>query len=100
MEGSGDELVLENNGEPYSEKDECRAPDHTHGCVEDEENLGDKESNTPEEHGLGKAEKERQVLETVGAVPALTEVGVLWGEFRRSRVGVEKFTNPFAGRTL
>jgi hypothetical protein len=40
--------------------------------------LGAKESNTPEEHGLGKAEKECQVLEPVDIVPAFVRYVVLW----------------------
>ena len=58
MEGSGDELVLEDHGKPCGEKDECGAPEHANGRVEDEEDLRHKESNTPKEHGLGKTEKE------------------------------------------
>ena len=100
VEGSGDELVLEDHSEPCGEKDECRAPDRADGHVEDEEDLRRKESNTPEEHGLGKAEEERQILETVGVVPAVTEVGILWRELRWHQIEVEKFTNPFPGRTL
>ena len=78
MEGSGDELVLEDRGKPRGEKYERGAPCHAHGCVEDEEDLRHQESNTPKEHGLGEAEKECQILEAVDVVPAFGEVGVLW----------------------
>jgi len=78
MEGSGDELVLEDHGKPCGEKDECGAPEHANGHVEDEEDLRHKESNTPEERGLGKTEKECQILEAIDVVPAFAEVGILW----------------------
>ena len=100
MEGSGDEPVLEDHGEPCGEKDECGAPDRADGRVDDEEDLRCKESNTPEEHGLGKTEEECQILETVGVVPTITEVGVLWRELRWHQIEVEKFTDPFPGRNL
>ena len=45
--------------------------------MEDDEKLRNSESNTPEEHGLGKTEEKGKVLETVRVVPALGEVGVL-----------------------
>jgi hypothetical protein len=77
VEGSGDELVLEDQCEPCGEKDEGGAPDRANGCVEDEEDVRHEESKTPEEHGLGKTEKECQILEAVGAVSTFGEVGVL-----------------------
>jgi len=80
VEGSGDKFVLEDHGKPCGEKDECDAPVHPDGRVENEEDLRHKESNTPEEHGLGETEKECQVLEAIGVVPAFGEVGVLQGE--------------------
>jgi len=80
MEGSGDELVLEDKGKPCREKDECGEADHANGRMEDEQDLGSKEGYTPEEHGLGETEKKCQVLETVDVVPAFGEVGVLWRE--------------------
>jgi len=83
VEGSGDELELEDNGRPYGEKDERGEPNHANGRIEDEEDLGSKESNTPEEHGLGQTEKECQILETIYVVPASGDVGV-----------------PITGRTL
>lgn len=76
-EGCGDEFVLEYKGEPRREEDERGNANNTHGRIEDKEDLGDKESNAPEEHGLGKAENQRQVLEAVDVVPALSEVSVL-----------------------
>jgi len=82
-EGSGDKLVLEDDGEPGREEDKCGEPDHPDGCVEDEEDLGDEERNTPEEHGLWETEEESQILETVDVVSAFREVCI-----------------PFAGRTL
>lgn len=45
--------------------------------MEDEEGLGHKEGDTPEEHGLGDTEQERQVLEPVDVVPAFGEVSIL-----------------------
>ena len=77
-EGGGDEFVLENDGKPCGEEDKRGGPDHSNGCVEDEENLGGEKSNTPEEHGFGEAEKEGQVLEPVGIVPAFGKVRILW----------------------
>ena len=76
-ERGGDEFVLEDNGEPRSEEDEYREPGHPDGHVEDEEDLRSRESNAPEEHGLGKTEEKRQILETVDVVPAFGEVGKL-----------------------
>ena len=73
---------MEDNGEPRREEDECGEPDHPDRPVEGEEELGDGESNTPEEHGPGKTEEKGQVLETVGVVPAFGEVCVLRGEIK------------------
>jgi len=70
VEGSGDELVQEDKGEPCEEKDERGEPDHANGRVEDEQDLRNKESNTPEEHCLGETEKKCQILETVDVVTA------------------------------
>jgi len=77
VEGSGNELVLEDHGKPRGEKGERGTPGHADGRVENEEDLRHQESNTPEEHGLGEAEKECQILEAVDVVPAFGEVGVL-----------------------
>lgn len=68
--------------------------------MEDNENLGDKESNTPVEHSLGKTEKERQVLETVGIVPALGEVGVLEGKSIQVASGRRNIDEPLHRRSL
>ena len=74
MERGGDQLVLEDEGEPCREEDECRESYYSNGCVEDEENLGGRECNTPQEHGLGKTENKCQILETVDVVSTFGEV--------------------------
>jgi hypothetical protein len=76
-EGHRDEFVLEDEGEPRREEDECANANQADGRVENKEDLGDEEGNAPEEHRLGKTEKERQILETIDSVPALSEVSVL-----------------------
>ena len=47
VEGSGDELVLEDHSKPCGEKDECGTPDRADGHMKDEEGLRHKKSNTP-----------------------------------------------------
>lgn len=79
-EGDGDECIQEDKGGPHGEEEERGEPDHPNGRVEDGEDLWNGEGNAPEEHGLGKTEKERQILETVGLVSAFGKVRVLWGE--------------------
>jgi len=80
-ERSGDDLELEDNGGPCGEKDECGEPDHPNGHAKNEEDLGSKESDTPDEHGLREAEKECQILETIYFVPAFADVRVLRREW-------------------
>jgi len=77
MEGSGDELVLEDHDKPCGEKDKRGAPVHPDGCVKNGD-LRHGESDAPEH--LGEAEKERQILEAVDVVPAFSEVGLLQGK--------------------
>lgn len=76
-EGGGGEFVLEDNGDPCGEEDECDEPGYSDGAIEYEEKIRDRESDAPEEQSLGKTKEKREVLETVCVVPAFGEVGVL-----------------------
>lgn len=77
MKRSGDNFVLEDEAKPHRREDQCKNTNHPNRSIEDDQDLGEKESNTPEKHGLGNTEKECQVLETIDIVPMISEVGIL-----------------------
>ena len=77
IEGRGDKFVLEDEGKPGREKGERRKSNHPDGCIEDKQDLGYEEGNTPKQHSLWETEEERQVLETIDVMPAFGEVGML-----------------------